>query len=84
MHKLLIVAGLMATMSLVVAAGVARADDVRTLDLPRPSWLTDELQAKIVNFSGKVVRSADDIRPRPPQDFKGAADCVSGRPTLIV
>ena len=39
---------------------------------------------KIVNFSGKVVRSADDIRPRPPQDFKGAADCVSGRPTLIV
>jgi len=42
-------------------------------------------QRKIVNFSGKVVRSADDIRPRrPPQDFKGAADCLSGRPTLIV
>ena len=39
----------------------------------------------IVNFSGKLVRSADDIRPRrPPHDFKGAADCVSGRPTLIV
>ena len=39
----------------------------------------------IVDFSGKLVRSADDIRRRrPPQDFKGAADCVSGRPLLIV
>ena len=39
----------------------------------------------IVNFSGKLVRSADDIRPRrSPHDFKGAADCVSGHPTLIV
>jgi hypothetical protein len=39
----------------------------------------------IVNFAGKLVRSADDIRlRRPPHDFKGAADCVSGRPTLIV
>lgn len=39
----------------------------------------------IVNFSGKLVRSADDILlRRPPHDFKGAADCVSGRPTLIV
>jgi hypothetical protein len=40
---------------------------------------------KIVNFFGKLVRRADDIRPpRPPKDFKGAADCVSGRPMLIV
>jgi hypothetical protein len=40
---------------------------------------------RIVNFSGKLVRRADDIRPRrPPQDFKGAADCLVGRPTLIV
>jgi hypothetical protein len=40
---------------------------------------------RIVDFSGKLVRSADDIRPRrPPHDFKGAADCVSGGPTLIV
>jgi hypothetical protein len=39
----------------------------------------------VVDFSGKLVRSADDIRPRrPPTDFKGAADCVSGGPTLIV
>jgi hypothetical protein len=39
----------------------------------------------IVNFAGKLVRSADDIRPRrPPHDFKGAADCVAGRAMLIV
>lgn len=38
----------------------------------------------IVNFAGKLVRSADDITPRPAQDFKGAADCASGRPSLIV
>jgi hypothetical protein len=39
----------------------------------------------IVNFGGKLVRSADDIRPRRPlHAFKGAADCVSGRQTLIV
>jgi hypothetical protein len=38
----------------------------------------------VVDFSGKLVRSADDLRARPPQDFKGAADCVSGRPSLIV
>src|SRR5207253_7472724 len=28
-------------------------------------------RTKIVNFSGKLVRRADDIRPRAPQDFKG-------------
>jgi hypothetical protein len=38
----------------------------------------------IVNFAGRLVRSADDIAARPPQDFKGAADCLSGRPLLIV
>src|ERR671939_754524 len=48
MRKLLTVVGLAAAMVLVVGAGVARADDARTLDLPRPSWLTDDLQAKIV------------------------------------
>jgi hypothetical protein len=42
-------------------------------------------QRRIVNFAGKLVRSADDIRPRrSQQDFKGAADCVSGRPMFIV
>jgi len=38
----------------------------------------------IVNFSGKLVRTGDDIGSRPAQDFKGAADCVSGRPLFIV
>ena len=38
----------------------------------------------IVNFGGKLVRSGDDIRTRPSQDFKGAADCLSSRPLLIV
>ena len=90
MRKLFTAAAFVAAALLVVGAGVARADDARTLDLPRPTWLTD-LRARydpgreIVNISGKLVRSADDIRRRrPPQDFKGAADCVSGRPMLIV
>ena len=48
MRKLLTAAALVAAALLVVGAGVARADDARTLDLPRPTWLTDELQAKIV------------------------------------
>jgi hypothetical protein len=38
----------------------------------------------IVDFGGKLVRSADDMGSRGPQDFKGAADCLSGRPLLIV
>jgi hypothetical protein len=39
---------------------------------------------RVVDFSGKLVRSADDLRVGPAHDFKGAADCVSGRPSLIV
>lgn len=38
---------------------------------------------RIVNFAGKLVRSADDMAPRA-QEFKGAADCLSWRPLLIV
>jgi hypothetical protein len=38
----------------------------------------------IVNFGGKLVRTADDVRSQAPHDFKGAADCVSGRPLFIV
>ena len=37
----------------------------------------------IVNFAGKLVRSADDLRPTL-HDFKGATDCSSGGPILIV
>jgi len=38
----------------------------------------------IVNFAGKLVRSADGLPPGQPQDFKGASDCRDGRPRLIV
>jgi hypothetical protein len=37
----------------------------------------------IADFNGKLVRSADDLRPRL-HDFKGAVDCSSGSPSLIV
>jgi hypothetical protein len=40
---------------------------------------------KIVNFGGKLIRSADDASDTPtPRDFKGAADCRTGDPRLIV
>ena len=39
----------------------------------------------IVDFGGKLIRSADDASRTPkPRDFKGAADCKSGHPSLIV
>ena len=38
---------------------------------------------RVVDFSGKLVRSAHDMDSRT-LDFKGAADCLSGRPLLIV
>lgn len=38
-----------------------------------------------VNFGGKLVRNADDAPGIAKQrDFKGAADCKSGHPSLIV
>ena len=38
----------------------------------------------LVNFSGSLVRSADDIAGASRLPFKGAADCLSGHPSLIV
>jgi hypothetical protein len=39
----------------------------------------------IVDFGGKLIRRADDASRTPRQrDFKGAADCRSGHPSLIV
>ena len=38
----------------------------------------------IVNFAGYLLRSADDIHSAGPHPFKGAADCRSGNPSLIV
>ena len=37
----------------------------------------------IVNFGGKLTRRADDGRTSV-KDFKGAADCSTGSPRLIV
>jgi hypothetical protein len=38
----------------------------------------------LVNFAGKLVRSADDLPTTAPKDFKGAAACPPGGPALIV
>jgi len=39
----------------------------------------------LVDFGGKLIRRADDASSTPKQrDFKGAADCTSGHPSLIV
>ena len=38
----------------------------------------------IVNFAGKLVRSADDLPAGAPQDFKGAVQCGLEQPLLIV
>jgi len=44
-----------------------------------------EARRHLVQFGGKLIRTADDRRTRiRPQDFKGSADCVSGRPRFIV
>lgn len=41
-------------------------------------------ERNIINFHGRLIRSADDLRPALPQEFKGAAACVPGGPILIV
>jgi hypothetical protein len=41
-------------------------------------------ERKIVNFAGKLVRSAADLPAGPAHEFKGAAACLAGKPTLIV
>ena len=38
----------------------------------------------LVDFAGKLVRSADDLPATPPKDFKGAAACRPSGPALIV
>lgn len=38
----------------------------------------------VVDFSGRLVRSADDLSPGRKLWFKGATDCLLGRPSLIV
>lgn len=38
----------------------------------------------LVDFAGKLVRSADDLPATRPKDFKGAAACRPSGPALIV
>src|SRR2546423_6468060 len=80
MRKLLTVAGLVAAMALVVGAGVARADDARTLDLPRPSWLTDDLQAKIVAAGPQGLEIP---LPDAAPDATVNPDCLGTAPPFV-
>ena len=77
MRKLFTVVGLMAATFLVLGAGVARADDVRTLDLPRPSWLTDQLQAKIF---GSGPQGLEIPLPDAGPDATVNPDCLGTAP----
>jgi hypothetical protein len=67
MRRFLIVAGLATVWLLFLSATPAMAssdptaEDVRTLDLPSPEWLTDELEAKIVAAGTKGVEV--ELRP---------------------
>jgi hypothetical protein len=60
----------------------ARARAHERLVLTRLSAKYDP-NRNLVNFSGELVRSADDM-PAARHPFKGAAACRSGGPTLIV
>jgi hypothetical protein len=48
MRKLLSSAGLIAALVIALSAAPAQADEPRTLDQPKPSWLTPSLEAKIM------------------------------------
>jgi hypothetical protein len=48
MRKLLSSAGLIAALVIALSAAPAQADEPRTLDQPKPSWLTSSLEAKIM------------------------------------
>src|SRR5919197_5298635 len=80
MRKLLTIAGLVAATLLVVGAGVARADDARTLDLPRPSWLTDDLQAKIVAAGPQGLEIP---LPEAGPDATVNPDCLGTAPPYV-
>jgi hypothetical protein len=66
MQKVLLVAGLAVAMLLVTATGIAAAapadassdESLGTLDQPRPDWLTDELEARIVASGTEGVEVA--------------------------
>ena len=84
MRKLFAMAGLAAVMLLLVGAGSAAgsadtgtdAQAVGTLDLPKPAWLTDELEAQIVVAGPKGVEIA-----RP--DATVNPDCLGTAPPYV-
>ncbi len=84
MRKLFAMAGLAAVMLLLVGAGSAAgsadtgtdAQAVGTLDLPKPAWLTDELEAQIVAAEPKGVEIA-----RP--DATVNPDCLGTAPPYV-
>ena len=84
MRKLFAMAGLAAAMLLLVGAGSAAgsadtgtdAQAVGTLDLPKPAWLTDELEAQIVAAGPKGVEIA-----RP--DATVNPDCLGTAPPYV-
>ena len=84
MRKLFAMAGLAAVMLLLVGAGSAAgsadtgtdAQAVGTLDLPKPAWLTDELEAQIVAAGPKGVEIA-----RP--DATVNPDCLGTAPPYV-
>ena len=84
MRKLFTIAGLAAVMLLLVGIGsAARSADtgtdaqaIGTLDLPKPAWLTDELEAQIVAAGPKGVEIA-----RP--DATVNPDCLGTAPPYV-
>ncbi|TML49474.1 MAG: hypothetical protein E6G23_02905 [Actinobacteria bacterium] len=84
MRKLFAMAGLAAVTLLLVGAGSAAgsadtgtdAQAVGTLDLPKPAWLTDELEAQIVAAGPKGVEIA-----RP--DATVNPDCLGTAPPYV-
>ena len=84
MRKLFAMAGLAAVMLLLVGAGSTAgsadtgtdAQAVGTLDLPKPAWLTDELEAQIVAAGPKGVEIA-----RP--DATVNPDCLGTAPPYV-
>jgi len=84
MRKLFAMAGLAAVMLLLVGAGSAAgsadtgtdAQAVGTLDLPKPAWLTDELEAQIAAAGPKGVEIA-----RP--DATVNPDCLGTAPPYV-
>jgi hypothetical protein len=84
MRKLFAMAGLAAVMLLLVGAGSAAgsadtgtdAQAIGTLDLPKPAWLTDELEAQIAAAGPKGVEIA-----RP--DATVNPDCLGTAPPYV-